>query len=161
MFHQISWHAGIFCANTTQATRIWYKDCLRCYGIDGLSIVEIWHKSLQHTPISPSSLLVCWCRREAIAPLQTKEAVEVRRKSDAFTESVEEFRKFFLAKAPFKVKEKDLTLDHVSHRTAKDVSSTEHYKYWSSFFTLSLQLRELSGCYINFVYCVVQKTQGQ
>ena len=53
------------------------------------------------------------CRREAIAPLQTVEAVEVRKKSDAFNAKVEEFRKFFLAKAPFAIPEQQLTLDHV------------------------------------------------
>ena len=35
------------------------------------------------------------------APLQTAEALEVRRKSDAFAERVEAFRAFFLSRAPF------------------------------------------------------------
>ncbi len=54
------------------------------------------------------------CRREAIAPLQTAEAVEIKKKSDAFGVKVEEFRRFFLAKAPFAVPQEQLTLEDVS-----------------------------------------------
>lgn len=78
--------------------------------------VLVRFKSEQAEPLS-CKVLSLGCdgnRREAIAPLQTKEAVEIRRKSDLFAENVEEFRKFFLAKAPFRIKENDLTLEHVS-----------------------------------------------
>ena len=40
-------------------------------------------------------------RREKLASLQQMEAIEIRRKSDAFNERVEAFRKYFLAQAPF------------------------------------------------------------
>lgn len=61
-----------------------------------------------------SIVFIFCCRREAIAPLQTKEAVEIRLKSDMFAEKVEDFRKFFLAKAPFRIKGNDLGIEHVS-----------------------------------------------
>lgn len=40
-------------------------------------------------------------KREELAPFQAAEAIEVRRKTDAFTEKVEKFRAFFLQRAPF------------------------------------------------------------
>lgn len=43
----------------------------------------------------------------------TLQAIEIRRKSDAFTERVEDFRKFFLRKAPFAVSGPELKLEHV------------------------------------------------
>ena len=42
------------------------------------------------------------CRREILAPLQQAEAIDIRRKSDSFGEKVEDFRKFFQQKAPFR-----------------------------------------------------------
>ena len=53
-------------------------------------------------------------RREVLAPLQQAEAIDIRRKSDAFGEKVEEFRKFFQQKAPFSVPGAELKLEHVS-----------------------------------------------
>ena len=67
---------------------------------------------MSHTLCECDQMLMS-CRREAIAPLQTAEAVEVKKKSDAFGAKVEEFRKFFLAKAPFAISEQHLTLEHV------------------------------------------------
>lgn len=55
-----------------------------------------------------------WCRREVLAPLQQAEAIDIRRKSDAFGEKVEDFRKFFQLKAPFSVPGGELKLQHVS-----------------------------------------------
>ena len=55
-----------------------------------------------------------WCRREVLAPLQQAEAIDIRRKSDAFGEKVEDFRKFFQLKAPFSVPGGELKLEHVS-----------------------------------------------
>jgi hypothetical protein len=52
-------------------------------------------------------------RREQLAGLQQAEAVEIRRKSDAFAERVEEFRKFFLRRAPFNVPGGELRLEAV------------------------------------------------
>ncbi|KAK9866454.1 hypothetical protein WJX84_011662 [Apatococcus fuscideae] len=52
-------------------------------------------------------------RREALAAMQQGEAIDIRRKSDAFGERVEEFRKFFQAKAPFTVAGPELKLEHV------------------------------------------------
>lgn len=46
--------------------------------------------------------------------MQQGEAIDIRRKSDAFGERVEEFRKFFQAKAPFTVAGPELKLEHVS-----------------------------------------------
>ena len=40
--------------------------------------------------------------------------MEIQKKSDAFAEHVEDFRKFFQAKAPFAVPAPDLRLEHVS-----------------------------------------------
>ena len=53
-------------------------------------------------------------RREVLAPLQQAEAIDIRRKSDAFGEKVEDFRKFFQQKAPFSVPGGELKLEHVS-----------------------------------------------
>ena len=50
-----------------------------------------------------------------MAPLQQAEAIDIRRKSDAFGEKVEEFRKFFQQKAPFAVPGGELKLEHVRH----------------------------------------------
>ena len=57
-------------------------------------------------------------RREQLASLQQYEAIEIRRKSDAFNERVEAFRKFFLQKAPFAVggEGAELKLDQVGRR---------------------------------------------
>ncbi|PNW78281.1 hypothetical protein CHLRE_09g403800v5 [Chlamydomonas reinhardtii] len=52
-------------------------------------------------------------RREQLAPLQQAEAVEIRRKSDAFNERVEDFRTFFQRKAPFAVSGGELKLEQV------------------------------------------------
>lgn len=59
-----------------------------------------------------------WCRREVLAPLQQAEAIDIRRKSDAFGEKVEDFRKFFQQKAPFSVPGGELKLEHVSRSTS-------------------------------------------
>lgn len=54
------------------------------------------------------------CRREAIAPLQTAEAVEIKKRSDAFAAKVDSYRRFFQTTAPFAVAEPQLAPDHVS-----------------------------------------------
>ena len=41
------------------------------------------------------------------------EAVEIRRKSDAFQQRVEDFRAFFLQAAPFAIAELELSMQHV------------------------------------------------
>ena len=46
--------------------------------------------------------------------MQQGEAIDIRRKSDAFGERVEEFRRFFQTKAPFTVAGAELKLQHVS-----------------------------------------------
>lgn len=58
------------------------------------------------------------CRRhEELAPFQAAEAIDVRRKSDAFGEKLEAYRAFFLQKAPFAVPDGgDLSLEHVRMR---------------------------------------------
>jgi dynein heavy chain len=43
----------------------------------------------------------------------SSQAIEIRRKSDAFSERVEDFRKFFLKRAPFGVNGGELKLEHV------------------------------------------------
>ena len=55
-------------------------------------------------------------RREEFAPFQTAEAIDVRRKSDAFGEKVDAYRSFFLQKAPFAIAGGELGLEHVSGR---------------------------------------------
>lgn len=54
-------------------------------------------------------------RREEFAPFQTAEAIDVRRKSDAFGEKLDAWRAFFQHRAPFAVPAgADLGLEHVS-----------------------------------------------
>ena len=55
-----------------------------------------------------------------LAPLQQAEAIDIRRKSDAFGEKVEDFRKFFQQKAPFSVPGGELKLEHVSLSYCKE-----------------------------------------
>lgn len=55
-------------------------------------------------------------RREEFAPFQTAEAIDVRRKSDAFGEKLDAYRSFFLQRAPFAVASGELGLEHVSAR---------------------------------------------
>ena len=64
-----------------------------------------------------------WCRREVLAPLQQAEAIDIRRKSDAFGEKVEDFRKFFQQKAPFSVPGGELKLEHVSRTEPSHIGS--------------------------------------
>ncbi len=52
-------------------------------------------------------------RRETLSHLQQAEAVEIRRKSDAFQARVEDFRAFFQHAAPFAVAGAELTPQHV------------------------------------------------
>lgn len=52
-------------------------------------------------------------KREELAPFQAAEAIEVRRKTDAFTEKVERFRAFFLQRAPFATPGGELTAAQV------------------------------------------------
>lgn len=80
--------------------------------------------------VRPADLLLARCRcssmppdaglhpstcskREELAPRQTAEAIEVRRKTDAFTDKVESFRAYFLQKAPFSAPGGELTMDQV------------------------------------------------
>ena len=52
-------------------------------------------------------------RKEQLTLLQQTEAIEIRRKSDAFGERVDAFRKFFQRTAPFAVPGGELKLDQV------------------------------------------------
>lgn len=57
------------------------------------------------------------CRKEVLTPLRLMEQAEVRRRSDAFAERVEEYRRFFQRTAPFAVPGgADLKLEHVSFK---------------------------------------------
>ena len=58
------------------------------------------------------------CRREQLAPLQQEEAIDIRRRSDAFAEKVEGFGKFFQRRAPFALTNPPLTLEHVRGPTS-------------------------------------------
>ena len=53
-------------------------------------------------------------RKEALTALQAMEQLDIRRASDEFAEQVEEYRKYFRARAPFAVADPQLTLAHVS-----------------------------------------------
>lgn len=53
-------------------------------------------------------------RREALGPRQQAEAIQIRQKSDAFAEAVEEYHRFFQQHAPFSVSAPELRLEHVS-----------------------------------------------
>ena len=53
-------------------------------------------------------------RKEALSPLVQAEAIEVRRRSDAFQARVEGFRAFFQKSAPFAAPDTRLGLEHVS-----------------------------------------------
>lgn len=76
-----------------------------------------------------------------LAPLQQAEAIDIRRKSDAFGEKVEDFRKFFQLKAPFSVPGGELKLEHVSG--VFNIHYHKHQPLWD----LSLPLHsEYSGC---------------
>ena len=63
-------------------------------------------------------------RRESLSYLQQAEAVEIRRKSDAFQQRVEDFRAFFLQAAPFAIAEPELTMQHVRWPSAHAHSAT-------------------------------------
>ena len=63
-----------------------------------------------------------------LAPLQQAEAIDIRRKSDAFGEKVEDFRKFFQLKAPFSVPGGELKLEHVSRMS--DLPKHKRQRYW-------------------------------
>ena len=53
------------------------------------------------------------CRKEALTALQAMEQLDIRHASDEFAEQVEEYRKYFRARAPFAVADPELTLAHV------------------------------------------------
>lgn len=63
----------------------------------------------------PSCVFHVLCRRrEELAPFQAAEAIDVRRKSDAFGEKLEAYCAFFLQKAPFAAPDGgNLSLEHV------------------------------------------------
>lgn len=67
-----------------------------------------------HLPPSSFAALCACSRREELAPFQIAEAIDVRRKSDAFSVKVDLFRAFFQQRAPFAVASDKLTLEHVS-----------------------------------------------
>lgn len=60
------------------------------------------------------SLLRHCSRREELAPFQTAEAIDVRRKSDAFSEKVNAYRAFFQQHAPFAVANEELSVEQAS-----------------------------------------------
>ena len=78
-----------------------------------------------------------------MAPLQQAEAIDIRRKSDAFGEKVEDFRKFFQLKAPFSVPSGELKLEHVSRNVLFSCAQvTEQYGVQRpALASLMLQLR--------------------
>ncbi|GBF97683.1 flagellar outer dynein arm heavy chain beta [Raphidocelis subcapitata] len=96
-------------------------------------------------------------RREELAALQQAEAVDVRRKSDAFNERVEDYRKFFLKRAPFAVPGGgELKLEHVRpaysvldafHHTGVDghpsvkaiIAESKQLQEWQDLFELYVQ----------------------
>ena len=52
-------------------------------------------------------------RKEALTALQAMEQLDIRRASDEFAEQVEDYRKYFRARAPFAVADPQLKLEHV------------------------------------------------
>ncbi len=58
--------------------------------------------------------IVLCSRREELAPFQTAEAIDVRRKSDAFSEKLDKYRAFFQQRAPFAVATEELSLEQAS-----------------------------------------------
>eukprot|EP00951_Prasinocladus_malaysianus_P003015 scaffold21499_cov40-Prasinocladus_malaysianus.AAC.1 len=79
-----------------------------------VSLPEEVLKQLEEAPLGWKSLKKkMFQRREQLAPVQQSEAIEIRRKSDAFTAKVEDFRKFFQKMAPFTVPNAELKLECV------------------------------------------------
>lgn len=85
-------------------------------------------------------------RREQLASLQQAEAIEIRRKSDAFSERVDDFRKFFLRRAPFSVVNSELKLESVKPAYAVldafHHGSVDEYPSVTTIIAESKQLQE-------------------
>ncbi|KAL6747291.1 flagellar outer dynein arm heavy chain beta [Haematococcus lacustris] len=79
-------------------------------------------------------------RREQLASLQQAEAIEIRRKSDAFSERVDDFRKFFLKNAPFGVASAELKLDNV--KPAYKVLDDFHHKSFDKYPSVTAIIAE-------------------
>ncbi|KAF6251999.1 flagellar outer dynein arm heavy chain beta [Scenedesmus sp. NREL 46B-D3] len=102
-------------------------------------------------------------RREQLAALQQAEAVEIRRKSDAFAERVDDYRKFFLKRAPFTASGAELRLEAV--RPAYAVldafhhGSVDAHSSVTAIIEESRQLQELQDLFELYVsdYLVLQR----
>eukprot|EP00879_Flechtneria_rotunda_P005416 GHRR01005708.1.p1 GENE.GHRR01005708.1~~GHRR01005708.1.p1 ORF type:complete len:1495 (+),score=578.36 GHRR01005708.1:300-4784(+) len=102
-------------------------------------------------------------RREQLAALQQAEAVEIRRKSDAFAERVEDYRKFFLRRAPFSVPNGELK--HEVVRPAYQIldafhhGSVDSYPSVTTIVAESKQLQELQELFELYVsdYLMLQR----
>lgn len=82
-----------------------------------LDILALSLPPAYHTPSIPTPPvqhpLFCTLSHSARPAHTHAQAIEIRRKSDAFNERVEDFRKFFLRRAPFAVSGSELKLEHV------------------------------------------------
>lgn len=87
-------------------------------------------------PCSPAPFLainglpVLRRRREELAPFQAAEAIDVRRKSDAFGEKVDAYRAFFLQKAPFAASSTGLSLEQASTRGHQSLCACPRVHIW-------------------------------
>lgn len=81
-----------------------------------------------------------------LAPLQQAEAIDIRRKSDAFGEKVEDFRKFFQQKAPFSVPGGELKLEHVS--ITRPLQNAQQVSLRRPFHHQPLMFHDPLLCYI-------------
>ena len=53
------------------------------------------------------------------------EQLDIRRASDEFAEQVEEYRKYFRARAPFAIADPQLTMAHVRTSTSTDNAASD------------------------------------
>ncbi|CAD7696266.1 unnamed protein product [Ostreobium quekettii] len=91
------------------------KDTVAALQNFGINLGDQVLKQLEESPLAWKALKKkMFQRREQLAPLQQAEAIEVRRRSDAFAEKVEDFRKFFMKTAPFFVNDEEIKLEHVA-----------------------------------------------
>lgn len=95
------------------------EDAAGLLGCCGIQLGEGVAAQLEKGPREWKALLnKMFSKREELAPFQAAEAIEVRRKTDAFTEKVERFRTFFLHKAPFACPGGELSIGQVSEAYA-------------------------------------------
>ncbi|KAK9808985.1 hypothetical protein WJX72_007373 [[Myrmecia] bisecta] len=130
----------------------------------GITMSDTVLKQLEEGPIAWKSLKKkMFQRREALAPLQQAEAIEIRRKSDAFGDKVEDFRKFFQHKAPFAVAGPELKLEHVKPAYAMldafHHGKVESYMSVSKIMADSEQLRECQDLFELYVSDYIMLTR--